>query len=89
MPVLIRDYTHELWRGAAEINRLPSYQEPLAHILSQSLVRDGQNESFAVTKKIAAYHEQTPVDIAPGHDVTSPVTVDMVARPAGLEPATL
>ncbi|MFA5043834.1 MAG: tyrosine-type recombinase/integrase, partial [Kiritimatiellia bacterium] len=71
------------------INRLPSYAEPLAHILSQSLVRDGQNESFAVTKKIVAYHEQTPVDIAQGHDVASPVTMDMVARPAGFEPATL
>ena len=71
------------------MNRLPSYTEPLSHILSQSLVRDGQNGSFAVTKKIAAYHEQTPVDIAQGHDVASLVTVDMVARPAGFEPATL
>lgn len=71
-----------------EINRLPSYAEPLAHILSQSLVRDGQNESLAVTKKIAAYHEQTPVNITQGHDVTSPVTVGGVAYLAGVEPAT-
>ena len=72
----------------AEIDRLPSYVEPMSHILSQSLVRDGQNVSFAVTKKIAAYHEQMPVDIAQGHDVTSPVTsYEMVGR-AGLEPAT-
>ncbi|MBU4211436.1 MAG: tyrosine-type recombinase/integrase [Verrucomicrobia bacterium] len=70
------------------INRLPSYAEPMSHILSQSLVRDGQNESLAVTKKIAANHEQTPVDITQGHDVTSPVTSGKMAYLAGVEPAT-
>ena len=39
------------------INRLPSYAEPLAHILSHNLVRDGQNGSLAVTQKVAADHE--------------------------------
>ena len=71
-----------------EINRLPSYQEPLAHILSQSLVRGGQNGSFAVTKKIAAHHEQTPVDITQSRDVTPQVTVGGMAYLAGVEPAT-
>ena len=50
--------------------------------------RGGQNGSFAVTKKIAAHHEQTPVDITQSHDETSLVTSGGMAYLAGVEPAT-